>query len=249
VNIGAASIVSYVLGITNVDPLRYRLAFERFLHPERRDCPDLDIEAAAIMKFTPAAATVPPAMPDVHHGHAACPAAPSRSSAGCRPLPQANCACRRSASPADLGHRHARTAHHRSARGNRGYVINGQKILTSRESIPISCCRARTTPREEAKTRTGGLSVSSSTCGSAGHQHQDQSVRTMMNHATTEVFFDDLRVPAEIDRRGSAGVPLHSHRHERRADPDAAECIGDAKWFIAKASAMPRSGEFGRPIG
>ncbi len=41
---GASSLVTYVLGITNVDPVRYRLAFERFLHPERRDCPDLDID-------------------------------------------------------------------------------------------------------------------------------------------------------------------------------------------------------------
>ena len=41
---GASSIVSYVLGITNVDPVRYRLAFERFLHPARRDCPDLDVD-------------------------------------------------------------------------------------------------------------------------------------------------------------------------------------------------------------
>ena len=41
---GAASIVSYLLGVTNVDPVRYRLRFERFLHPDRRDCPDLDVD-------------------------------------------------------------------------------------------------------------------------------------------------------------------------------------------------------------
>ena len=41
---GAGSIVAYTLGITNVDPLRYGLYFERFLHPARRDCPDLDID-------------------------------------------------------------------------------------------------------------------------------------------------------------------------------------------------------------
>ncbi|HYM82358.1 MAG TPA: DNA polymerase III subunit alpha, partial [Candidatus Limnocylindria bacterium] len=41
---GAGSMVAYCLGITNVDPLRYRLYFERFLHPQRRDCPDLDID-------------------------------------------------------------------------------------------------------------------------------------------------------------------------------------------------------------
>jgi DNA-directed DNA polymerase III PolC len=41
---GAGSIVAYCLGITNVDPIRYGLYFERFLHPARRDCPDLDID-------------------------------------------------------------------------------------------------------------------------------------------------------------------------------------------------------------
>jgi DNA-directed DNA polymerase III PolC len=41
---GASSIVAYVLGITNVDPIRYGLHFERFLNPSRRDCPDLDID-------------------------------------------------------------------------------------------------------------------------------------------------------------------------------------------------------------
>ncbi|MBI5168092.1 MAG: PHP domain-containing protein [Candidatus Eisenbacteria bacterium] len=41
---GASSIVSYLLGVTNVDPIRYGLCFERFLHPQRRDCPDLDVD-------------------------------------------------------------------------------------------------------------------------------------------------------------------------------------------------------------
>ncbi|MEE1107359.1 MAG: DNA polymerase III subunit alpha, partial [Macrococcus canis] len=40
----AGSIVSYVLGITNVDPIRYELLFERFLNPERITMPDIDID-------------------------------------------------------------------------------------------------------------------------------------------------------------------------------------------------------------
>jgi len=42
----AASIVSYCLGITDVDPIRYNLYFERFLNPERKDPPDIDIDFA-----------------------------------------------------------------------------------------------------------------------------------------------------------------------------------------------------------
>ncbi len=40
----AGCLVSYVLGITNIDPLRYKLVFERFLNPERVEMPDIDID-------------------------------------------------------------------------------------------------------------------------------------------------------------------------------------------------------------
>lgn len=42
----AASIVSYCLGITEVDPLRHNLYFDRFLNPGRKDPPDIDIDFA-----------------------------------------------------------------------------------------------------------------------------------------------------------------------------------------------------------
>lgn len=41
---GAGSIVAYVLGITSICPLKYGLIFERFLNPDRRSMPDLDID-------------------------------------------------------------------------------------------------------------------------------------------------------------------------------------------------------------
>src|SRR6266568_757047 len=40
----AGSIMAYTLGITNVDPLRYQLPFERFFNPERADMPDIDMD-------------------------------------------------------------------------------------------------------------------------------------------------------------------------------------------------------------
>ena len=40
----AGSVVSYTLGITNIDPMRYSLLFERFLNPERVSMPDIDID-------------------------------------------------------------------------------------------------------------------------------------------------------------------------------------------------------------
>lgn len=42
----ASSIVVYLLGITNVDPLRWKLLFDRFLSPERIDPPDVDVDFA-----------------------------------------------------------------------------------------------------------------------------------------------------------------------------------------------------------
>ena len=41
---GAGSLVAYALGITDLDPLRYGLLFERFLNPERVSMPDFDID-------------------------------------------------------------------------------------------------------------------------------------------------------------------------------------------------------------
>ena len=40
----AGSVVSYCLGITDVDPMKYALYFERFLNPERVSMPDIDVD-------------------------------------------------------------------------------------------------------------------------------------------------------------------------------------------------------------
>jgi alkylation response protein AidB-like acyl-CoA dehydrogenase len=76
-------------------------------------------------------------------------------------------------------------------------------------------------------------------------------IRTMMNHATTQVFFDELKVPAEnlVGEEGKGFRYILSGMNAERI-LIAAECIGDAKWFINKASAYAKERElFGRPIG
>ena len=40
----AGSLVAYTLGITQLDPIRYDLLFERFLNPERVSMPDIDVD-------------------------------------------------------------------------------------------------------------------------------------------------------------------------------------------------------------
>ena len=42
----AGSLTTYLLGVTNVDPLEYKLPFERFLNPERPSLPDIDMDFA-----------------------------------------------------------------------------------------------------------------------------------------------------------------------------------------------------------
>jgi alkylation response protein AidB-like acyl-CoA dehydrogenase len=133
------------------------------------------------------------------------------------------------------------------------YIINGQKIWTSRaEHSDLLLLIARTTPREQAKSRTDGLSVFLVDMRLAqGTGISINPIRTMMNHATTELFFDDLRVPAEnlIGEEGQGFRYILSGMNAERI-LIAAECIGDAKWFIARATAYAKERVvFGRPIG
>jgi acyl-CoA dehydrogenase len=133
------------------------------------------------------------------------------------------------------------------------FVINGQKIWTSRaEHSDLMLLLARTTPRDQAKTRTGGLSVFLVDMRTAKNKGLSiRPIRTMMNHATTEVFFENLRVPAGnlIGEEGNGFRYILSGMNAERI-LIAAECIGDAKWFIDKASHYANERVvFGRPIG
>jgi acyl-CoA dehydrogenase len=134
------------------------------------------------------------------------------------------------------------------------YIVNGQKIWTSRaEHSDLMILLARTTPREEAASRTEGLSVflvDMKEALAAGTL-SIRPIDTMMNHATTEVFFDNMRVPAAnlIGEEGKGFRYILSGMNAERL-LIASECIGDAKYFIDKASAYAKERVlFGRPIG
>lgn len=133
------------------------------------------------------------------------------------------------------------------------YVVNGQKIWTSRAAqSDLMLLLARTTPREQVAKRTDGLSVFILDMREALKAGLTiRPIRTMMNHATTEVFFDNVRVPAEnlIGEEGKGFRYILSGMNAERI-LIAAECVGDAKWFIEKASNYARDRQvFGRPIG
>ena len=131
------------------------------------------------------------------------------------------------------------------------YIINGQKIWTSRaEHSDLLLLLARTTPREKVKKKTEGLSVFLVDIRKVDGL-SIRSIRTMMNHATTELFFDNMEIPAGalIGEEGRGFRYILSGLNAERL-LISAECIGDAKWFIKKASSYASNREvFQRPIG
>ena len=140
-----------------------------------------------------------------------------------------------------------------AARDDDNYVVNGQKIWTSRaEYSDLMILLARTTPANQVARRTEGLSVLVVDLRAAqGNEVTIRPIRTMLNHSTTEVFFENLRVPVEnlIGEEGRGFRYILDGMNAERI-LIASECIGDAKWFIRRAADY--AGQrvvFGRPIG
>jgi len=131
------------------------------------------------------------------------------------------------------------------------WVVNGQKIWTSRaEHSDLMLLLARTTPRDQVQKKTEGLSTFIVDMKKV-QGLTIRPIRTMMNHNSCEVFFDNMRIPADAllgqEGRGFR-IILDGMNAERLLI--AAECIGDAKWFTAKSTAYAKDRVvFGRPIG
>ena len=131
------------------------------------------------------------------------------------------------------------------------WIVNGQKIWTSRaEHSDLMLLLARTTPRDQVAKKTEGLSTFIVDMRTAKGL-TIRPIRTMMNHNSCEVFFDNMEVPAEnlvgTEGRGFRYI-LDGMNAERLLI--AAECIGDAKWFTQKSVAYAKERVlFGRPIG
>jgi acyl-CoA dehydrogenase len=131
--------------------------------------------------------------------------------------------------------------------------ITGQKVWTSRAAYSdLMLVLARTRPPREGKKATDGLSVLLLDMREVvGKGLTIRPIRTMMNHSTTEVFFDEVPVPAEnlVGNEGEGFQYILSGMNAERI-LIAAECIGDARWFIEKAVAYAKERHvFGRPIG
>ncbi|MDF3420134.1 acyl-CoA/acyl-ACP dehydrogenase [Sulfitobacter sp. KE29] len=133
------------------------------------------------------------------------------------------------------------------------YIVTGQKIWISRaEHSDLMVLLARTTPVDKVEKKTDGLSVFLIDLRELrGNGVEIRPIRTMINHATTEIFFDNARIPASalIGEEGKGFRYILSGMNSERI-LIAAECIGDAKWFLEKGSNYARERVvFGKPIG
>ncbi|MCB2054239.1 MAG: acyl-CoA/acyl-ACP dehydrogenase [Geminicoccaceae bacterium] len=141
----------------------------------------------------------------------------------------------------------------RAERTADGWLVNGQKVWTSRaKQSDLMLLLARTTPIERVQRRTDGLSTFLVDLREAvGRGVEIRPIEAMINHNTNEVFIADLHLPEDAlvgeEGRGFRYI-LDGMNAERILI--ASECIGDARWFLERASAYARERRvFGRPIG
>ena len=142
----------------------------------------------------------------------------------------------------------------RRAQSTAATVVNGQKIWTSRaQHSDLMLLLARTTPLEEVEKRTEGLStfiVDMQQALAAGTM-TIRPIKTLMNHATTEIFFDGVEIPEDalVGEEGKGFRYILDGMNAERI-LIAAECIGDGRWFVEKATTYASERVvFGRPIG
>ncbi|HJY76399.1 MAG TPA: acyl-CoA dehydrogenase family protein [Burkholderiales bacterium] len=130
------------------------------------------------------------------------------------------------------------------------YVINGQKVWTSRlQHSELMILLARTKPISEVARKADGMSVFLVETKSKGLEVKP--IRNMVNHETNQVFIDNLEVPAEnlIGEEGKGFRYILDGLNAERI-LIAAECIGDGYWFTEKATKYASERVvFDRPIG
>jgi acyl-CoA dehydrogenase len=137
-------------------------------------------------------------------------------------------------------------------RGDR-YVVTGQKVWTSRAlHSDLMLLLARTTPLDQVKKRTDGLSVFLVDIRAClGKGLEIRPIKAMINHNTTEVFMDGMEVPAEnlIGEEGKGFRYILDGMNAERILLSS-EAIGDGRWLLAKAVAYAKERRvFDRPIG
>jgi len=132
------------------------------------------------------------------------------------------------------------------------YVITGQKIFISRVlQSDLMLLLARTTPYDELRDKTSGLSVFIVDLREAKGKLEITPLDLMINHHTNSLFFDGVEVPA-ANLIGEEGMGFRYIIDGWNAERIlvAAEAIGDGRWFVERAAKYASERVvFGRPIG
>jgi alkylation response protein AidB-like acyl-CoA dehydrogenase len=132
------------------------------------------------------------------------------------------------------------------------YVVSGSKIWISRaEHSDLMLLLVRTSARQEPNAAEGMSVLLVDLREAVGRGLSIRPIRTMINHATTELFFDDLSVPSEnlIGREGQGFRCILDGMNAERI-LIASECIGDGRFFVDRATGYAKDRKvFGRPIG
>ena len=138
-----------------------------------------------------------------------------------------------------------------AVRDGKSYVVNGQKVFISRvQHSDLMLLLARTTPRDQVTRKSDGMSLFLIDLRET-NGIEVRPIRTMVNHETNEVFFNDARIPADSligeEGRGFKYV-LDGMNAERILI--ASECIGDGRWFVQRSARYANERVvFDRPIG
>ena len=133
------------------------------------------------------------------------------------------------------------------------YVVNGQKVWTSRlQHSELMILLARTSPIDQVQKKTDGMSIFLVDAKAAWGKALDvRPIRNMVNHETNQVFIDNLEIPVEnlIGEEGKGFRYILDGLNAERI-LIAAECIGDGYWFTEKATKYANERVvFDRPIG
>jgi acyl-CoA dehydrogenase len=141
----------------------------------------------------------------------------------------------------------------RAEKQGNGYVVNGQKVWTSRAAhSDLMLLLARTTPADKVAKRTGGISTFLIDLREAQKMGCTITpIDAMINHNTTEVFFDNVPIPGDslIGEEGKGFRYILDGMNAERC-LTASESIGSGRYFVEKSVKYASERVvFGRPIG
>ena len=142
----------------------------------------------------------------------------------------------------------------RAVRDGDSYIVNGQKVWTSRAMhSDMMLLLARTTSADQVKKRSDGLSVFLIDMRemNTGKGLEVRPIKAMINHNTKEIFFDNFRIPASslIGEEGRGFRYILDGMNAERILV-ASEAVGDGRWFVRKATQYAKDRVvFGAPIG